>query len=87
MNGIPHYMPCNAARIGKTDLIAHCKGGWNGRHDSMLPGTAAGTKYAWRPRAAVPYHHDGWTSACHRQYVGTWAIVDGMLRLVAFSTH
>ena len=35
MNGIPHYMPCNAARIGKTDLIAHCKG-WNGRHNPLV---------------------------------------------------
>ena len=30
---------------------------------------------------------DGWTTACHRQYVGTWDIADGRLRLVALSTY
>ena len=30
---------------------------------------------------------DARTSACHRQYVGTWEIVDGMLMLVALSTY
>lgn len=29
---------------------------------------------------------DGRTTACHRQYVGTWDIVDGRLWLVALST-
>jgi len=30
---------------------------------------------------------DGWTTACHRQYVGTWDIADGRLRLAALSTY
>jgi len=30
---------------------------------------------------------DIWTTACYRQYVGTWDIVDGKLWLVALSTY
>jgi hypothetical protein len=29
---------------------------------------------------------DGWTTACHRQYVGTWDIVEGNLWLVCLCT-
>lgn len=30
---------------------------------------------------------DGRTTACHRQYVGTWGIIDGKLWLVSLSTY
>jgi len=36
-----------------------------------------------RTEIAAP---DAWTTACHRQYVGTWDIADGRLWLVALST-
>jgi hypothetical protein len=29
---------------------------------------------------------DAWTTACHRQYIGTWGVADGRLWLVALST-
>ncbi len=37
-----------------------------------------------RTRIVAP---DGKTTACHRQYIGTWDIADGMLRLVTLCTY
>jgi len=37
-----------------------------------------------RTRMTAP---DGFTTACHRRYVGTWDVADGMLRLVTLCTY
>ncbi|QOF73354.1 hypothetical protein IG197_10020 [Aminobacter sp. SR38] len=37
-----------------------------------------------RVRISAP---DEWTTNCHRQYVGTWDVIDGKLCLVALSTY